>query len=557
MNPLTKTRTRPASARNRTWLITAGPAVLVVLPLVGMSLKSDVRLHLFQQVYYTDVNLFGIAHYLEERIFNFLDIGNFRPIGRSTEVLVHGFAFEAAEATGLAPHVVLGVMRVVVVALLAVLAAKMVGALARSAGVATDRSLVSLYPLAMGAVVVANGIIGGLAQFPHTFIGSVVLILAAALATARDRDLEPRPLRTREYISMAAFGALLVMFYDVAYLAPAVAAGFLVARAAVARMPLRAVLATAAVRRWAALGAGFAAVFIPVRIDIARRCAQNDCYPASDLSISPEVFETALPRLATGLPPVGWDYNAELARLFSVDAGLTGLATNSVLFAMLAAIVGFAVAAVARGWRPDTVPASTAPASTADPSAAGPTAADQPHRAQARLAVALVGLGALMAILSASLAGLSASMQQRDLPIGEAWREAQLAQVAWSLIIAGCLAALDLATRSQSTRRALRTAVAAVLAIGMAFTLLANWRFAEVDRRDPTAALTSLIASSTIHVDTTETGDEIRCALAAGYREVTPEKVWISGWRMRHELDRFMGKRYGLPYCYPSTVDSE
>ncbi len=564
----TSTRTAPAARRRRTWLVTAGPAVLVVLPLVGMSLKGDERLHLFQQVFYTDVNLFGIAQYVEERIFNFLNIGNFRPIGRFTEVLVHGVAFESAEATGLSPHLILGVVRVLTVALLAILAAKMVGALVRSAGVAADRSLVSLYPLVVGTVLVANGIIGGLAQFPHTFIGSVLLILAAALATARDRDLERRPLRKREYASMAAFGALLVLFYDVAYLAPIVAAGFVAARMVAGRLRLRAALATAAVRRWAALSAGFAAVFIPVRIDIARRCAPGECYSASDLSISPEIFETGLPRLATGLPPVGWDYNAGLARLFGVEAGITSLVTNAVLLLMLAAVAAIAVAAVARGWRPAVDgPSSILPGSVqsaavqpdASPAAA-PAVAVQPDAAQrrgshARLAAALIGLGALMAVLSATLAGLSASMQRRSLPIGEAWREAQLAQIAWSLIIAGCLAALDLATRSERARRALRTAAAAVLAVGVAFTMLANWRFAEVDRRDPTAALTSLIATSTVHLDTTETGDEIRCALSGGYREVTPEKVWITGWRMRNELDRFMGGRHGMAYCHPPTIE--
>ncbi|WP_423916533.1 hypothetical protein [Candidatus Poriferisodalis sp.] len=561
MNAPATTRRNAATARkHRAWPFTAGPAILVVLPLLGMSLKSDERLHLFQQVYFTDVNLFGIGRYVEERLVNFLNIGNFRPIGRFTEVLVHGVVFEAAEATGLTPHVLVGVVRVAVVALLAVLAAKMVQALARSAGVDADRSLVGLYPLAMGAVIVANGIIGGLAQFPHTFIGAVVLILAATLAIIRDRDLHPRPMRKREYASMALFGAVLVMFYDVAYLAPLVAGAFLIARVAVARVALRAALATAAVRRWAAFSAGFAAVFIPVRIDIARRCARDACYTASDLSISPEAFETALPRLATGLPPVGWDYNADLARLFAVDAGLADLATNAVLAVMLAGIVAMAVAAAARGWRSDRAgtaetAATAATAGTAATDAAA-TTATPPRNAHVRLAIALAGLGAFMAILSASLAGLSASMQQRNLPMGEAWREAQLAQLAWSLIIAGGLAALDLAARSEGARRALRAAVAAVLAVGLMFTFLANWRFAEVDRRDPTAAVTSLIAVSTIHLDNSETGDTIRCLLINGYVQVTPEKVWITGWRLRNDLDRFMGERHGLPYCYPSTVDN-
>lgn len=532
----------PQQRRRRGWCFAAAPAVLAVLPLVGMSLKSDERLHLHRQVELTDVNLIRIGQYVEERIWGFLDAGNFRPIGRFFEVLVHGFVFEAAEATGLSPHVLLGVVRLASVALLAVLAYKAVEALARSAGVPMRGSLVGLFPLVMGAVVVANGIIGGLAQFPHTFIGSVALILATVLATARDRDLEPRPVRRHEYASMAALGVLLVVFYDVAYLAPPAALGFLAARATAAGLRPRAVLATAAVRRWAALSGGFAAAFIPIRIEIARRCAREACYSASDLSISPDAITTALPRLATGLPPVGWDYNAELAGLFDLNVGLGVFTANAVLLLMLAALVALTVRTVATGWRRNASTDAPDPAVVAE----GAIPARPNH---ARLAAALVGLGTVMALLSASLAGLSASMQQRNLPIGAAWRETALVQVAWAFIAAGVLAALDLAARSERTRQALRAAAAAVLAVALAFTLLANWSFAEVDRHDPTAAVTSLIATSTIHLDDSEHGDEIRCALIDAYTELTPPKVWINGERLRLYLDDFMEARHGYPYC--------
>ena len=562
MSRLAGLRTMPnaGGGRSRKWLITVGPASLVVLPLLGTSLKSDERLHLYQQVHLTDVNLFGISRYVEERIFSFLNIGNFRPVGRFTEVLIHGVVFEGAETTGLAPHVLLGIVRVIVVALFAVLAVKMVTALARSARVDADKSLVSLYPLAVGAVLVANGIIGGLAQFPHTFIGSIVLIQAAALTTARDEDLQPRTIRFREYAAMTLWGAVLVLFYDLVYLAPLVSGAFLVARVTAARLTLRITLTTAAVRRWAAFTAGFAVVFVPARIDIARRCAQNDCYSASDLSISNEVFETALPRLATGLPPVGWAYNADLAERFSIDAGLWDLASNSVLAAMLASIAVLAVVLTARGWRTSAArtveTVSRAPmASSITPEPAPAVAVQGP--AHGRLAITLASLGIFMAILAASLAGLSASMQQRNLTAGAAWREAQLAQLAWSLVIAGTLASIDLVTRSDRARRAARALVAAVLAVGVAFTLLANWRFAEADRRDPSATVTSLIAASTIHVDDSETGNAIRCLLIDGYTHTTPETVWIAGWRLREDLDRFMTKRHGLLYCDPSQAESD
>ncbi len=75
------------------------------------------------------------------------------------------------------------------------------------------------------------------------------------------------------------------------------------------------------------------------------------------------------------------------------------------------------------------------------------------------------------------------------------------------------------------------------------------WRFAEVDRRDSTAATTSFIAASTIHLDNSEHGDEIRCTLIEAYTELTPPKVWINGERLRVYLDDFIEARHGYPCC--------
>ena len=89
-----------------------------------------------------------------------------------------------------------------------------------------------------------------------------------------------------------------------------------------------------------------------------------------------------------------------------------------------------------------------------------------------------------MAVLSASLGGLSAWAQQRQPPIGQAWRETLLTQVAWSIVAIACLAALDGVLRSGVAVRTVRAVVAAALALALATTLLANWRFAEISRRD-------------------------------------------------------------------------
>ena len=119
----------------------------------------------------------------------------------------------------------------------------------------------------------ANGIGGGLAVTPHTSIGAVVLVLTAALAVVRDRDLTPRRPTWPELVPVALLGAAAAAFDELAYLAPFVAAAFLAARAVAGGSAARAALRTAAARRWVALTAGFAVVYVSARFSIARRSA--------------------------------------------------------------------------------------------------------------------------------------------------------------------------------------------------------------------------------------------------------------------------------------------
>ncbi|WP_419944346.1 hypothetical protein [Candidatus Poriferisodalis sp.] len=155
-------------------------SLLVVLPLAGLALQSAERLSVYLNAAATGTNPLRAARHTWRLAGIHLDQGSFAPLGRLAEYLTHGVALEAGWSLSLAPHAVLGAVRL-------------------------------------------------------------------------------------------ALGAVLVMFYDVAYLAPIIAAAFLVARLALARLATRAALATAAVRRWAAFSAGFATVFIPVRILGLRR----------------------------------------------------------------------------------------------------------------------------------------------------------------------------------------------------------------------------------------------------------------------------------------------
>ena len=159
-------------------------------------------------------NPLAVAESAVDTVELFLRAGNFRPLGRFAEKAEQAFLVEAAEATGLSLHSLQGTMRMVGVAALAMTAAGVVAAVMRSAGVGSlGRPLLLQYSLALGATLVASHHLSPLTAFPVAFVGSPLLILAVALAVARDADMEPRRLAWHERVAMLALGAAAAMVY--------------------------------------------------------------------------------------------------------------------------------------------------------------------------------------------------------------------------------------------------------------------------------------------------------------------------------------------------------
>ncbi len=511
------------------------PAVLVVLPLAGLALQSADRLSIYLNAGATGANPLEAARRAWRLTGNYLDEGSFAPVGRFVEFVVHGLAIEAGDALSLTPHAALGAVRVAMVGLVAVLALRAVESLQRSAHAPAGRSFIGLYPLAFAAVLVANGLGGGLVQAPHRSVGAVAVVLATALATGRDRDMTARRVAWHEYVSMAALGAAAAAFDELAYLAPFVAAAFLAARTVASGVQPRAALRLAAVRRWVALWAGFAAVFVPARIAVAQRCAAGySCDDGWILDFGFDAIQAAVARVGSALPLAGWIANSDRTDAAGLDLGFTEVLANSMLVVALAVLAALTIAAVLRGGRAaflgeasrDEAPPGEASSadSAADPArsqrAAGQLAPGrlarsrlepgQPGLRQLRLAVALGGFGAAMTGAAALYAGLSWEVQQ--LPFGHAvrqgWRDTLLAQVGWSLIAAAVLACLDLVVRRRAAQ-VLKPLAALALAAAAGFTLVANWQLAQIDRYDSTASITTLISASTVNLGTSDSAPGI------------------------------------------------
>ena len=120
-----------------------------------------------------------------------------------------------------------------------------------------------------------------------------------------------KPVTRTEVLTMILLGAVPVLTYDLGYIAPPVAAALIMARTLAAGMPAREALHTAAARRLGLLSAGFSIAFVPVRVVIAQRCSEADCYAASELHLSSGIVRQAADRVATGAPPAGWSHVAD------------------------------------------------------------------------------------------------------------------------------------------------------------------------------------------------------------------------------------------------------
>ncbi|MCY4664849.1 MAG: hypothetical protein OXC00_09295 [Acidimicrobiaceae bacterium] len=549
-------RRRPGSV---IW-IAAAPALLVTAPLSGIAFQNDERRSAYRHAARGRDNLIDALDYGFSSVDTFMDAGNFRPLGRFVQSLSGGFAIETAEATGLAPHAVNGVGRLLSVLLLAVVATRVAAALSGSSGQRSEL-VVIVYPLVLGTTLVANGRGGPLVYFPGVFVVTTAAVLAVCLAVARETDMCRRRLRATELPAMVLLGASAAMFHDLAYVAPPLAAVFIVARASATGLPWRSVVRSAASGRWAALTTGFLLVFVPVRLVIAARCGQSQCYAPSDLSFSGDVAGLVATRLTSGSPLAGWSLISDLAGRYGLEFGFGDLLANAFGALLMAAVVAVTVTAAVRadacaGHRTAAAAPSATGTITSESGASreppDPAAPAGVSRQQWRTGIALGLFGVATAGLPALLVSLSRWLQQSRIDHG--WRDTVLVQVGWSFAISSALLLLLAAVSRHVGRNARRIGAigaAVLLGAGVSCTLLTNSRLAQIDRRTPESAITAQIATATISFDSTDRGNALRCALIDAYAQQVPEHLWVGAPGVLEDLDELMLDRHGLPFCDP------
>ena len=155
-------------------------------------------------------------------------------------------------------------------------------------------------------------------------------------------------------------------------------------------------------------------------------------------------------------------------------------------------------------------------------------------------------VGAASAVLAAVLVSLARFNQQRDLPVGQAWRDTVLVQVGWSLLIfAGALAVVH-QFRSPRARRAAVEVIVAFLGACLVVTLFFNWRLASIQGRSPRSTVTKQMLMAATSNDDTDRANAHRCGLLDAFEGLA--------FPLNGILDEMMLDRYGMAFCDPDRV---
>lgn len=542
----------------------AGPSALIMAPLLGLTFHSDQRIMMYWLTGSFGADPLAIVNQNLAEIDDFLRQGNFRPLGRFVIYMEQASIFEVAAGTGVAPHVIQGVVRLVMVAALAVAATSFVVALydsARSASAAgagtVRRRLFSLsapvppvlagFPLVLASTIVVSGALHPVSFFPFFFVSTAIYTLLVPLYVCSDTAMTRRGLSFGGAVACAVLGMVSAMTSELLYLVPVVCLLTLAARGALSRQSGRQLVRSSAFSRLIALSTGFGAVFVPSRLAIAAECARGECYEGSDPALSTLAVEQWLGRAVAGLQwetlssTLAGDYGNLSSARDPID-----FATNVWLILVVVSLGYFAVAAAVRVSRP--------------PESADGLGAE----AQRRLGAVLCGFGILLSLVSSLMVSLSEGLQgwnNRGFGLDQ-WRDSLLVQVSWALVFYG-LAVIGLSlvnrpygpyagrhTEDRRARRAwLAAGVAAAVFVMSMNAFMANDKFSLWRRSGSDGSIVNLISTASVDFDRSVRGRAIRCELISAYADRNCKDCWHSGARVLEELNRLSRSRYGEDFC--------
>lgn len=460
-----------------------------------------------------------------------VEAGVFRPVSRLGFYLDHWLVVRTGIATGLAPNVVMSVVKVGAVALLLATGLLTVNQYRRAAGDRiTWHRIVLLLPVVFaGSLVLVNPAVHPLTLFPGLYLGTAFVALLTPLWPGGLLLEGASPSGWRRwgrYGLAAVLGAVFASMIELAWLAIPLALVHLtlLARHRFNRRWLTELSRSFAARLWAAMSLGFAVVFIPVRVIIANSCAAGACYQAATPRLGGDFFAILPFRIGSAFVPVGL-----IARFRVLQRGLVRHSWDLV-FALGVAVLAVAVLVI--GWR-----------AIQD----GQPRGDRDGRLAVRAVVPLATYYSAVILLASVLAATSSGLQDKGLNPAP-WRETGFGWIAWAVLIALVLA---VALEQLRGRPWLMIGVALVALAVSATTLVDREDMRRVGR-DPEGMLH--VAAGWQLVDFDPADNASRCETIDGLREVAASDSERRKMGLVAEyLDATATNNFGMVFCDDSS----
>jgi len=520
------------------WVVGMAAVLAVIAPLSMLSVRADERYKYFVHGPDWVANPAGIPVYVFSEIDNYIAQGNFRPLGRIIEHTNFLLVELVMQVLSVPLPVALGMQRAVSALLLAAALAFLVGAVIRVSGSASQHVAVPrvLVLTVFAGVLVAYGTGSALNTFSGMYLQSAAIVVACIALVLRDSLWRPRRVRTIEWVSYGAAGALLASINEIGYLAvPAIAAVVVLQILARIPAPFAAVIRLPGVGLSAVAAVGFLVVFIPVRLAIQAACdaADGGCYRASAISLDAWSLRFWATRATAGLPVRAWGNTSDPG----VD--LWWIAAGGAVLAVAIAVVLWRSRALAE--HSSTVPCdSTGAASSEGPVVRRAWMLDRD--------VTFAAIGAALVVSAALLSSLSEELQASQ--SGEGWREAPVAMAGWAILVTAIIAFVLRVTPASRLASAAAGTLASLLVVAAVVT---NIQAREAELADEGFAAGDRIALELAAFRADDESIAVRCALlddlssASSVRPADAQLITdvVQDYALHHHAEPFCPTREG------------
>ncbi|MEO7573750.1 MAG: hypothetical protein ABIX10_15075 [Acidimicrobiales bacterium] len=493
--------------------------LVVMAPLVALAPTADHRFHVYLHgARYRDnpLRLVGDSF---TTVPKFLELGNFRPIGRCLERLVDLAAFVLMDLLGLQANVALRLVTLAAAAVLSVLAMLFTECFLARDRVFAQRpsTLAAAVPFAVGAGFVASGPTSPAVLFGGLYMLSTSLVLGVAALALRATSVTSARVGPRRAVLLVVAGVGLASFNEIAYFALPVATVAVFARGRfVLDRSWREVLSLSGTRLVGWLWLGFTPVFLVTRGIIYSNCHKGGCYTGSDLGLDADVLVALPNRLVSWLPPFMWQTAGR-------DGGPSLLAGLLPLVAIL--LLGWLALGAARD-QARLAPVARVPS------------------------LGFAAVAGVLLILGAALGAFNEEVQRRitvgDWGLGWGWRDTAMSTVAGGLATVGLLGGI--VPPRWRGRNQVFAAVIVLLAMTAAVSTSANRGYHEIASRQPELLLANRIAHEMADFDRSAVGNDRRCGLRSEFIRLNPAAVNPLR-RLDEALDTLSMADEDVPFC--------